>query len=63
MFAYYKINEQKGRGKKKNQGSKGENIYKYNKKFTSRPNGKNKIWMEIIIAFSNKHQSPSNNQV
>ncbi len=62
MFSYYKINEKKGVGKKKNQRSKGENIYKDNNKFTSRPNAKNKNWMETIIAFSNKHQSPSNNQ-
>jgi hypothetical protein len=30
LFTYYKINEQKGRGKEKNQGSRGENIYKDN---------------------------------
>ncbi len=62
MFAYYKINEKKGKGKERNQGSKGENIYKNNNKFIFRPNSKNKNWMETIIAFSNKHQTPSNNQ-
>jgi hypothetical protein len=30
LFANYKINKQKGRGKESNQGSRGENIYKDN---------------------------------
>ncbi len=49
MFAYYNINEQKGRGKERNQGSKGENIYKDKNKFTFRPNAKNKNWMETLL--------------
>ncbi len=42
MFAQYKINEQKGKGKERNQGSKENNIYKDNNKFNSRLNVKEK---------------------
>jgi hypothetical protein len=42
MFADYKINEKKAKGKEKSQGSNGKNIYKDNNKLTFRPNAKNK---------------------
>jgi hypothetical protein len=48
--------------KKKVKGQGKEHLQNYKQQLTSRPNAKNKNWMEIIITPSNKHQYPSNNR-